>query len=120
MLVEVSIGEVVDKISILSIKLEEIEDIVKLSNVQKEFRALTKVTDQNIFSDDLYRELCRVNKELWRIEDNIREKEHAKEFDGVFIDLARSVYVTNDKRAALKKEINLKYGSEFVEEKSYK
>ena len=122
MKIEVSIGEIVDKLSILKIKTENITDKVKLDNVVKEYEYLLSVVenDLNISTEsDLYKELLSINKELWSIEDDIRDKERDKLFDDEFISLARSVYFTNDKRADVKKRINIEYGSEFVEEKSY-
>lgn len=119
MLVEVSIGEVLDKVSILSIKLNKIEDTDKLRNVSKELSYLTKQLPKGILEDDLYTKLCGVNMRLWEIEDDIRKCERIGNFNLDFIRLARAVYHKNDERAAIKKQINLKYGSEFVEEKSY-
>ena len=120
MKIEVSIGEIVDKLSILQIKTEEIKDETKLNNVRAEYDYLYEIVfnDMGIEQSD-FAELVSVNKKLWIIEDDIRDKERAKEFDDVFIELARAVYVTNDERAEVKKKINLKYGSTFVEEKSY-
>jgi len=119
--IEVSIGEIVDKLTILRIKKNNITDEGKLFNVITEYDYLYDVVfnQLKIESDDFYN-LLLVNERLWDIEDLIRDKERDKVFDSKFIELARSVYVTNDKRAELKKEINLKYGSLFVEEKSYK
>jgi len=122
MKIEVSIGEIVDKLSILKIKTENITDKVKLDNVIKEYEYLLGVVegDLNISTNsDLYKELLSINKELWDIEDDIRDKERIKSFDDEFISLARSVYFTNDKRADVKKRIKIEYGSDFVEEKSY-
>lgn len=118
--IEVSIGEIVDKLSILQIKLENIEDNTKLVNIKKEFEYLEKIVfdDLSMERDD-YEMLLDINKKLWVIEDDIRDKERNSEFDNIFIELARSVYFTNDKRSQIKKEINTKYGSDFVEEKSY-
>ena len=120
--IEVSIGEIVDKLTILQIKKENITDNEKLVNINKEYDYLFTVVenDLGISTESLdYLKLLSVNKELWVIEDNIRNKERQKEFDEEFIKLARDVYYTNDVRAKIKKEINLKYGSGFVEEKSY-
>jgi predicted transposase YbfD/YdcC len=119
--IKVSIGEIVDKLTILRIKKNNITDEGKLFNVITEYDYLYDVVfnQLKIESDDFYN-LLLVNERLWDIEDFIRDKERDKVFDTEFIELARSVYVTNDKRAELKKEINLKYGSLFVEEKSYK
>jgi len=120
MLIEVSIGEIVDKLSILQIKLENITDEDKLVNVKKEFNYLYDIVfkDLKIQLDD-YNRLLDINKQLWDIEDDIRDEERAKRFEDKFIELARAVYVTNDERSRIKKDINLKYGSDFVEEKSY-
>jgi hypothetical protein len=119
MYIEVSTGEVADKISILVIKNEKITDRAKLANVQKEISTLVDMFPAEILIDKLYAELCHVNIQLWHIEDAIREKERLKEFDEEFIKLARDVYFTNDRRATIKKEINIKYGSDIIEEKSY-
>ena len=120
MKIEVSIGEIVDKLSILKIKSNNIKDESKLNNVKKEYDYLYDVVfkDLKISEDDFYK-LVLINERLWDIEDELRDKEREKSFGEDFIDLARSVYFTNDKRAEIKKEINLKYGSLFVEEKSY-
>jgi len=120
MKIEVSIGEIVDKLSILQLKTELIKDESKLINVKKEYDYLYDIVfnDMKIQKPD-FLELVNVNKKLWVIEDDIRDKERSKEFDNIFIELARAVYFTNDERAEVKKGINLKYGSEFTEEKSY-
>lgn len=120
MKIEVSIGEIVDKLSILQIKLENITDDEKLVNVKKEFNYLYDIVfkDLKIELKD-YQRLSLVNQQLWNIEDDIRDEERNKSFGERFIELARAVYVTNDERSRIKKDINLKYGSEFVEEKSY-
>ena len=120
MQIEVSIGEIVDKLSILQIKLENITDEGKLVNVKKEFNYLYGIVfkDLKIQLDD-YQSLLNINKQLWDIEDDIRDEERAKRFEDRFIELARAVYVTNDERSRIKKDINVKYGSDFVEEKSY-
>jgi hypothetical protein len=119
MKVEVSIGEVLDKISILAIKLNKIEDKDKLRNIQKEFEKLTSQVTSGMYMDKIYLELCKVNKKLWNVEDKLRDHERLNNFNEDFINLARSVYKLNDKRAEIKKEINIKYGSELIEEKSY-
>jgi hypothetical protein len=122
MKIEVSIGEIVDKLSILEIKKSNISNSEKLKNIIKEYNYLFNVVENDLhFStkSDLYNELLTINKKLWDIEDDIRDKERNKSFDDVFISLARSVYYTNDERADVKKRINIKYGSDFVEEKSY-
>lgn len=120
MKIEVSIGEIVDKLSILRIKKNNITDDAKLVNVDAEFIYLHEIVFANLNIDyDDFNKLLSINEQLWKIEDSIREKERNNEFDDEFILLARSVYITNDKRADIKKEINLKYGSNFIEEKSY-
>ena len=122
MKIEVSIGEIVDKLTILDIKMANILDPEKLRNISKEYGYLKDVVEDDLkisTESEEYLKLLNINKELWDIEDDIRDKERNQEFDNKFIDLARAVYVTNDKRADAKKEINLKYGSTFVEEKSY-
>jgi hypothetical protein len=121
--VPVSFGEVLDKITILEIKSERIKDDAKLKNVKLELNELNAtwadaVSDQGAISQ-LRQQLKAVNEELWVIEDDIRDQEADQNFGARFIELARAVYVTNDKRASLKKDINLALGSRFVEEKSY-
>jgi hypothetical protein len=122
MQVEISISELLDKLSILYIKSKFITDPIKLLNVQKEIRVLEPLS-QEFFSSpeikNLFGELETVNFQLWKIEDAIREKEKDQEFGQEFIDLARAVYFTNDRRAEIKKQINLQSGSNLVEEKSY-
>jgi hypothetical protein len=117
--IEVSIGEVVDKWTILSIKALNITDKDKLVNVFKERNYLNITIEPEILHDPLTDQLLIVNKNLWDVEDRLRDCERNKVFDDHFIQLARSVYILNDKRANIKKEINMKYGSDFVEEKSY-
>tara|TARA_A100001011_G_scaffold211187_1_gene219471 strand:+ start:317 stop:718 length:402 start_codon:yes stop_codon:yes gene_type:complete len=119
-LTPVSLGELIDKITILEIKQICMTGI-KLKNVNKELKLLKKILqDKNLEIDiDLINNLKEVNNNLWVIEDNIRIKESNQEFDKEFIQLARSVYKENDKRASIKKAINQKYNSELVEEKSY-
>lgn len=122
MKIEVSIGEIVDKLTILDIKMTNILDPEKLKNISKEYGYLKDVVEDDLgisTTSEAYNKLLNINKELWDIEDDIRDKERNGEFDNRFIELARAVYVTNDKRAEAKKEINLKFGSNFVEEKSY-
>lgn len=122
MKVKVSIGELLDKLSILQIKRQTIKDHDKLKNVNAEYY---EISDQckNLLKDDkidsLFIRLIDTNKKLWQIEDEIRKKEMKLEFDEDFINLARSVYITNDIRADIKKQINLLTNSEIVEEKSY-
>lgn len=119
--IEVSIGEIVDKLSILEIKKNNITDETKLVNINKEFDYLYSIVFDRLSIDaGDFSQLLLINEELWKIEDMIRVKESKKIFDQEFISLARSVYITNDERAKIKKEINLKYGSIFTEEKSYK
>jgi hypothetical protein len=120
--IEVSVGEIVDKLSILNIKKDNINEEVKLNNINKEFLYLHEIvfSKLNINYDEYYVRLLDINKSLWVIEDKLRDKERNKEFDDEFIELARSVYFTNDKRAEIKREINEIYNSTFVEEKSYK
>ena len=119
----VSPGEVLDKITILEIKAVNIADSKKLKNVKHELNLLLNIWNNHVENsneiNNLKQSLKKVNKDLWDIEDNIRIKEFRKEFDEEFIQIARSVYVENDKRAAVKKAINLLLGSELVEEKSY-
>ena len=119
-LAPVSLGELIDKITILEIKQIHMTGI-KLKNVDKELKLLKKILqDKNLEIDiDLINNLKEVNNNLWEIEDNIRIKERSQDFDKEFVELARSVYKENDKRASLKKEINQQYNSELVEEKSY-
>jgi len=120
--VPISPGELLDKITILEIKSENIEDKGKLANVEIELKLLSQIwenTSPNSDLEALKQELKDNNKALWDIEDKIRIKESNKEFDHVFVELARSVYIQNDKRADTKKKINLKLGSMIVEEKSY-
>jgi len=121
--VEISIGEFFDKLTILEIKQSQIKDAAKLENINKELGALNALLQDLPFSrEDVEREvnaLRVVNEQLWVIEDDIRLKESKKSFDEKFIELARAVYVTNDKRSKVKYSINQKLGSDFVEEKSY-
>ena len=121
--VPVSPGEVLDKITILEIKSERIEDPAKLANVRTELSLLRDTWAKTITGDDtiraLHAQLKEINEALWEIEDDIRDKERAREFDDRFIELARAVYFTNDKRSEVKKQLNLHLGSQIVEEKSY-
>ena len=122
-LVEVGTGELVDKITILQIKAERIEDPNKLANVNHELTVLSQTLHRELPAstelDALTAELKSINESLWEIEDDIRACEAAKDFTARFIELARAVYITNDKRAAVKKQINVLTGSTVVEEKSY-
>ena len=121
--VPVSFGEVLDKITILEIKAERIADPAKLKNVRLELDELSRTWDEAVPDQaaiaELRQQLKAVNESLWVIEDDIRDQEAAQDFGPRFIELARAVYVTNDQRAKLKKDINLALGSRFVEEKSY-
>ena len=120
--IEVSHGEIVDKLTILEIKKKNITDVEKLNNVTKEYDYLVSIVENDLgisLSSPEYEKLLSINQELWVIEDDIRDKERNKEFDEEFVKLARAVYHTNDIRANIKKEINVKYSSGFVEEKSY-
>ena len=118
--IEVSIGEIVDKLSILKIKKNNILDVIKLNNITTEYNYLNDIVfNQLKISEEDFFKLVLINEKLWKIEDDIRDMERNKTYDIEFIKLARSVYFTNDVRAEIKKEIYLKYGSLFVEEKSY-
>jgi hypothetical protein len=123
-LVPISPGELLDKITILRIKAARMTDATKVANVKHELGLLEKTwQDSGAASVDLggdEAELTRVNEMLWVVEDEIRDEEHAKRFGEKFVELARAVYVTNDERAAIKKRVNTKLGSTIVEEKSYK
>ena len=122
-LVPISPGELLDKITILRIKSARMTDETKLRNVRVELDALEQTWREGgaaipaVAADEAA--LQKVNEELWDIEDRISDKERAGEFDAVFIELARAVYVTNDERARFKKNINMTLGSRLVEEKSY-
>jgi hypothetical protein len=122
-LVEIAAGELVDKMTILEIKMDRIKDEAKLVNIGAELETLQAARAQAIpESEELGRlsaELRRVNEALWRIEDDIRDRERAKDFGPTFIELARAVYLTNDRRSDLKRQINAVVGSRLVEEKSY-
>ena len=125
MKVEVSNGELLDKLSILELKLTNISDVQKLVNIKKEHDELNPLAGQLFDSygeelKNLYKQLAEINSELWTIEDDIRECERNKDFGSDFVSLARAVYFTNDKRSDVKKSINLLTDSGFVEEKSYK
>ena len=124
MKVEVSNGELLDKLSILELKLKNIKDDKKLMNIKNEHGGLSPLCN-NLFNNygnelrSLYAKLSEINAELWKIEDDIRECERNKDFGDEFVQLARAVYFTNDKRSDVKKSINLLTESGFVEEKSY-
>lgn len=121
--IELSVGELLDKISILQIKAERIVDPSKLENINKELDVLMSLWKDSAYSNNNLEsetnELKAINEELWAIEDKIRDKERNQVFDKGFIELARAVYITNDKRADIKRIINSKTGSELIEEKSY-
>jgi len=120
---EISIGEFFDKLTILEIKKARINSAEKLVNINHELNVLNELLAEQLFTRESIetevKALREVNEALWEIEDDIRDKEAKKEFDESFIELARAVYITNDKRSDIKRDINLKLGSDFVEEKSY-
>jgi len=122
--VEIAPGELIDKITILEIKSERMDDPAKLENVRRELEILSAIRDTKLTAsgglDELAAKLKNVNEKLWVIEDDIRDCEAAGDFGETFIGLARAVYQTNDERARLKREINVLLGSEIIEEKSYK
>jgi hypothetical protein len=118
----VSLGELVDKISILHIKNINIKDDEKLKLIREELELLNQTLNKHIKNNDIQNyldSLIEINSRLWVIEDDIRDCERNKKFDQTFIDLARSVYFTNDKRSEIKLEINKKFGSKIIEVKSY-
>lgn len=123
-LVPVSAGELVDKLTILAIKSEKIVDAEKLKNIQSEFDALSKVAAEALPQSEnlkkLWSQLQSINEDLWTIEEDIRAYEDRSDFGAGFVALARSVYVTNDERFAIKRRINILVGSRLVEEKSYR
>ena len=119
---QVSLGELVDKISILHIKNINIKDDEKLKLIREELELLNQTLNKHIKKNDIQNyldSLIEINSKLWVIEDDIRDCERNKKFDQTFIDLARSVYFTNDKRSEVKLEINKKFGSKIIEVKSY-
>jgi len=121
--VPVSPGELLDKITILRIKSRRMTDPTKLANVSVELDALEAVWASSPYSaidvEEDVQALLAVNERLWSIEDDIRDKERGRTFDAEFIRLARAVYIENDERAAIKRRLNLRLGSELIEEKSY-
>ena len=120
MKIEISNGEIIDKLTIIQIKLERIKDKGKLQNLRKEYDILKAVSSSIMSQNDpLYIALYKVNCDLWDIEDHIRDLERKKIFSDEFISTARSVYIKNDKRSELKREINIKTSSGLIEEKSY-
>ncbi|HNY15660.1 MAG TPA: DUF6165 family protein [Bacteroidales bacterium] len=120
MKIEVSNGEIIDKLTIIQIKLERIKDDAKLKNLRREFDILTEAASSILStSDPLYKSLYDVNCELWDIEDHIRDLERNKDFGKDFTETARSVYIKNDRRSEIKRMINIKTSSGLIEEKSY-
>lgn len=121
--IPVSPGEVLDKITILEIKCERMSDPEKVANVKVELALLQETWADSVSEDsvinDWHAQLKEINQVLWKIEDDIRDKERDREFDERFIELARNVYFTNDRRAKIKHDLNLHLGSAIVEEKSY-
>jgi hypothetical protein len=122
--VEISIGEFFEKLTILEIKRSRIKDAAKLENIERELNGLNRLLEELPFSrkdvSDEVDELKAINEKLWVIEDELRDKESHRTFDDTFIQLARAVYKNNDRRFEVKKAINRKLGSDFIEEKSYK
>ena len=125
LLIPASVGELIDKITILEIKQQRIADAAKQLNISRELQALMAVVEEQELGypsgalAELGQQLSAVNQQLWDIEDDIRECEHQADFGTRFVELARAVYHRNDERAALKRRINEQCGSELVEEKSY-
>ena len=120
MKIEVSNGEIVDKYTILLIKKEEIKDSKKLANVEKELSEIEDISNSIVEKDSTYfNRLYNINKVLWKLEDDIRDKERKKEFDEDFISLARLIYVSNDERSKIKRDINESSNSDLLEEKSH-
>jgi hypothetical protein len=120
MKIEVSNGEIIDKLTIIQIKLERIKDKNKLVNIKKEFDELMQTSSQILSATDpLYKALYQINCELWDIEDHIRDLERNKDFGSDFVATARAVYIKNDRRSVLKREINIRTSSGLLEEKSY-
>ena len=120
MKIEVSNAEIIDKLTIIQIKLERIKDEAKIINLRKEFDELKNASSSILRPDDpLYKALYDVNCELWDIEDHIRDLERKKDFGEDFVRTSRSVYFTNDKRSEIKREINIRTDSGLIEEKSY-
>jgi len=122
MKIEVSIGEIADKYTILTIKSFEILDEQKQINIKKEWKYINSVIKESfpeLATDPLTHRLLDINRQLWVVEDSLRDCENDREFDKLFVFLARQVYRLNDQRADIKKQINIKYKSDIVEEKSY-
>ena len=122
--IQASLGEVLDKISILGLKKEKLEKSEALTNVSRELEVLQSALSSSQMGESmlhpLYNALADVNRQLWDVEDDLREMEANQIFDLNFVELARSVYRLNDQRAAIKREVNILYGSTLIEEKSYK
>ena len=122
-LIPISWGELFDKLTILQIKLDNLQNQNALENVKIEYNQLCIIYDNNFLEDEnakrLLADLKQINEKLWDIEDKIRDKERNKAFDEEFIELARSVYITNDDRSRIKRNVNNTFGSELIEEKSY-
>ena len=122
-LIPVSWGELFDKITILQIKIINLQEKNALNNVKTEHDQLNTIYNNNFFKDEiarvLFNDLKEINQKLWDIEDKIREKEKSKKFDKEFIELARNVYFTNDERSRIKRNVNEAFGSKIIEEKSY-
>ena len=123
-MIAVSCGELIDKITILEIKVARVSDVAKLDNIRHELQLLHAVSTERIPKTEaikaLIEQLRATNEHLWEVEDRLREKERDKVFDAEFIELARSVYKTNDRRAEIKRELNEMLGSHIREEKSYR
>ncbi len=121
--VSISLGELLDKITILEIKYQKIEDIEKKQNIKHELDLLNskyfKVKELNLEIENYFVQLKEINLELWDIEENVRDCEKRKKFDKEFIELSRSIYIKNDLRFEIKNQINKKFSSDIVEEKSY-
>ena len=122
-LIPISWGELFDKLTILQIKLENLKDTNALKNVKDEYHKLCKIYNNNFLEDEnakrFFNDLKQINEKLWDIEDKIRDKERKKIFDEEFIELARNVYITNDQRSRIKRNINKTFQSYIIEEKSY-
>ena len=116
-LVECSYGEIIDKLSILQIKLEKVKNHEKKSNIQKEFDILYKYKNHKV--EKFYKELLHINEILWELEDSIRIKSNKKEFDDEYINISENIHITNDKRYEIKNKINLEFNSNLKEEKIY-
>jgi hypothetical protein len=120
MKIEISNGEIIDKLTILEIKLKKITDEIKLENIRKEYNQLSEIAAGILDKQDpLYVKLMEVNLKLWEVEDRIRDLERKQEFGRAFVETARMVYFTNDLRARIKRDINKRTGSVIIEEKSY-